>query len=158
MFGGLPLVLAGLFWLSQHNFLLFHVLSEFVAIAVAWALFVLVWNTRAMISEKALFFVGVAYLFVGLVDLLHTLAYQGMGVFPSDWGSNLPTQLWILARYLEGSALFLFSVFIGKKVRVKPVFAGYAVITCLALAAIFIWRVFSRLLHGKDRADSVQGV
>jgi hypothetical protein len=38
-----------------------------------------------------------AYLSVSFLDLIHTLAYKGMGVFPG-FDANLPTQLWIAAR------------------------------------------------------------
>ncbi|MBW1717013.1 MAG: hypothetical protein JRJ77_14545, partial [Deltaproteobacteria bacterium] len=37
-----------------------------------------------------LLFVGIAYLFIGFLDLIHTLAYRGMGVFPG-YATNLPT-------------------------------------------------------------------
>ncbi|ACL02277.1 PAS/PAC sensor hybrid histidine kinase [Desulfatibacillum aliphaticivorans] len=138
----LLLFLISLYWLSQQNFLLFHVLVEFISIVVAWGLFILVWNSRSMMEENALLLVGAAYLFVGWVDLLHTLSYKGMGVFSNEWGPNLPTQLWILARYLESSALFLFSVMVGKKVKAEPVMAAYGAVTLFALLSIFWWRIF----------------
>jgi len=135
--------LAGLFIISQHNYLLFHTLAELFSIAVAWAVFMLMWNTRHYVENEALVFVGAAYFFIGLVDLAHTLAYKGIGVFDEDFGSNLPTQLWIAARYMESSALLAFSILLGY-LRTRPILALWiwAGITALFLLLIFYWRVF----------------
>ena len=51
---------------------------------------------------------GVSFLFVGIIDLIHTLAYSGMGIFVG-YSSNLPTQLWISARYIQALS-FLFAI------------------------------------------------
>jgi hypothetical protein len=72
------LVLAALYGLSRENFLLFHGITELFSIAVAWSLFMLVWSSRRMSSNDALLFTGIAYGFIGLIDLIHTLAYKGM--------------------------------------------------------------------------------
>lgn len=38
-----------------------------------------------------LLFIGIAFFLVAGIDLVHTLAYKGIGVFPA-YGANLPTQ------------------------------------------------------------------
>lgn len=48
---------------------------------------------RKFVSNYALLFLGIAYFFVGLIDLVHTLSYKGMGILPDN--SNYATQLWI---------------------------------------------------------------
>ena len=134
-------VLAGLFAVSRSNFLLFHGLAELFSIAVAWSVFLLVWNTKRFARNDALLFLGIAYLFIGLIDLVHTLAYKGMGVFPDIQTANLATQLWIAARGMEALSLLLFPVILGRCIRAWPVFGGYACATAL-LGAIFAWRLF----------------
>lgn len=91
------LILAGLFALSQHRFLLFHGFVELFSVAVAWAVFLLVWNTRRISRNDGMLFLGVAYFFTGLLDLVHTLSYRGMGIFPEELSSNYATQLWLPA-------------------------------------------------------------
>ncbi len=134
--------LVGLVVVSRYNYLLFHGVAELFSITVAWSVFFLAWNTRDMSEDDALVFVGVAFCFIGFIDLLHTLSYKGMGVFEEEWGANLPTQLWILARYMQAFALLLFPLRFGK--RIQPLYAigGWAGVTALGLWAIFIGKVF----------------
>ena len=132
-----------LFFVSRYNYLLFHGLVELFAIAVAWSVFLLVWNTRRISSNDALLFVGIAYFFVGFIDLVHTLAYKGMGVFADSLAPNHPTQLWIAARGIEAAALLLFPLLLGRRIRPWPVLLGCAGVTGLLLAAILAWDIFS---------------
>ncbi|MBN2132774.1 MAG: hypothetical protein JW741_24955, partial [Sedimentisphaerales bacterium] len=86
------LVVAGLHATTFYDYLVFHTIVEVFAIVVACGIFMIAWNSREMSRNDYLLFLGIAYLFVGAVDLMHTLAYEGMGIFPGR-GTNLPTQL-----------------------------------------------------------------
>ena len=98
------LIFSGVLYLiSLYNYLLFHSLAELFSISVAVAVVMLTWNTRRFMNNDFLFLIGVAHLFVAFLDLYHTLAFKGMGVFSAD--ANLPTQLWIAARYLQSLSL-----------------------------------------------------
>ena len=138
---GLALLLT-LFIISHVNFLLFHSLAEFFSIAVAFALFIIVWNTRHFISNNGLVFLGIAYFFIGGIDLIHTIAYKGMGVFSPAWGANPATQLWIAARFMESITLVLFPILYLKRIRPYVSMTIYASITALILLSIFYWRIF----------------
>ena len=136
------MLLAVLFVVQRHNFLLFHTLVELSSISVAWILFLLVWNTRRFARDDALVVLGIAYLFVGLLDLLHTLSYKEMGVFSDFDAANQATQLWVSARTVEAFGLLLFPFLLGRRVPVLFFMAGYAAATALLLAAIFAWGLF----------------
>ena len=140
VFGGL--VLATLFVTSQFNYLLFHALAEMFSIAVAWAVLMLVWNARRYMNNDALVLLGTAYLFIGLIDLLHTLAYKGMGVFPGPPDANPATQLWIAARAVESISLLAFAWGIGKRIRLPGLFWFYAVVTLALCGSILVWPIF----------------
>ncbi len=137
------LVLAAsvLYMISRHNYLLFHSFTEGFSIVIAASIFVIAWNTRELTEDNFLLFIGVAYLFVAFIDLLHTLAYSGMGIFPG-YGTNLPTQLWISARYLESISLLLAVFLIDHKLRIHLVFSGFIAVIGFLLAAIFHWSIF----------------
>lgn len=133
--------LAALCLASLYSYLLFHSLSEILSIVVAWGIFIVAWNSRRFIESNYLLFLGVAYLFIGGIDLTHTLAYKGMGIF-SGYGPNLPTQLWIVARYMECITLFIAPLLIHKSIRTAHVFIAYLAAASLSLLAIFAWGVF----------------
>jgi len=135
-------ILVGLFVVSRLNFLLFHSLAELFAVVVAWSLFLLVWNTRKFVQNDAMLFLGIAYLSIALIDVMHTLSYKGMEVFPDSLGANCPTQLWIAARGLEAVSLLLFPLLINRRIRPWFVLGTYTAVTALIMAAIFAWHIF----------------
>ncbi|MEJ2587520.1 MAG: MASE3 domain-containing protein [Deltaproteobacteria bacterium] len=135
------LVIGGLLIVGRYHYLLFHSLVEGFSILIAFGIFVIAWNSRSMLENDYLLFVGIAYLFVGGLDFLHTLAYQGMGVFPHH-GSNLATQLWIAARYMESLSLLIAPLFLNRRLRNEMVIAGYTLLTAILILAIFRWNLF----------------
>jgi PAS domain S-box-containing protein len=135
------LVFLGLYLASLHSYLLFHSLAEIFSIVVACGIFMVTWNSRRFLDNHYFLFIGIAYLFVGGLDLFHTLSYKGMGVF-EGYETNLPTQLWITARYMGSLSLFLAPFFLGRKLKVNSVFLGYALASFFLLMSIFYWNIF----------------
>jgi PAS domain S-box-containing protein len=138
---GGTLVLCGLYATSVYRYVLFHSLVELFSIVVACGVFMVCWNARRFLDNSFFLFVGIAYLCVGCIDLLHALAYKGMGVFPDNDG-NLANQLWIVARFVESLSLVLACLFLRRRLNSSVITAGYAVVVLLALGSIFAWRVF----------------
>ncbi|MGI5819384.1 MAG: MASE3 domain-containing protein [Armatimonadota bacterium] len=132
---------AGLYIAQTHSYLLFHSLVEIFSIAVAGAVFMLAWNSRQFVDRHLLLWIGVGYLFVAVLDLVHTLAYSGMGVFPNG-GVNPPTQLWVAARYMQAIVLVTAPLFLTRRLRARRAFAGFAGLTALVLLSIFTWDIF----------------
>jgi len=130
------LVLFGLYLTSRYSYLLFHALAETFSIVIGCSIFILAWNSRQRLDNNYLLFLGIAYLFVSGLDLMHTLAYKGMGVFPG-YDANLPTQLWIAARYVQSLSLLIAPVFLRRKMNATFVFILYTAVTIAVLAAIF---------------------
>jgi signal transduction histidine kinase len=138
---GLTVSIVALFLISQNNYLLFHGIVEVFAIAIAVAIFVIAWNSRGIMENNYLLFLGIAFLFVAEFSLLHTLAYRGMGVFPT-YGANLATQLWIITRYIFSISLLVAVLFVCRKIHVGFTFAIYTVISILLLTSVFYWENF----------------
>ena len=135
-------VLGALYMVSTHNYLVFHTLAEFISIAVAWSLFLIFWNTRKILENKPLILLGIAYLFIGFIDLMHTLSYKGMGVLYPETGANPATQLWILARYMECLTLCAFASMRIKEVNTGRTILFFSAVTSLGLLSIFYWKNF----------------
>lgn len=128
---------SGAFYASSlYSYVLFHSLVEIVTIAVASSMFILVWNTQRFQTNSFLTILGIGYALIGVIDLLHTLAYKGMNVF-SGYGTNLPTQLWIGARYLQAFAILAALLFVKRKVDSRVVLVVFSV----AVAAV-TWLIF----------------
>jgi hypothetical protein len=138
----LAIILIGLYSTTRVNYLLFHSLAEIFSIVVAFSLFMIAWNSRQYIKNPYLLFIGIAYFFVGFVDLLHTLAYQGMPIFFDN--SDYATQLWIGARYMESLTLLLAFAFLQADRLPRPdlIFGGYFLVTVMLIMSIFYWKIF----------------
>jgi hypothetical protein len=132
----------GLYLTSRSSYLLFHSLAEILSVVVVFSVFLVTWSSRRYIENGYLLFVGAAAPALGTLDLIHTLAYQGMPTFPGfDFAGN---QLWIAARYLESLTLLAGFSALSARRRPRPllVLVASGLVTALVLASIFAWRVF----------------
>ena len=127
-----------LYLATRTNYLLFHVFIELLSVVLAAAVFTIGWNARHMVTSPLLLILATGFLVTGLVDLLHLLTYKGMNVFPVD-GSNLPTQLWIVARTLEAAAFLAAAVHLGRPLRVSAYCWLGAFMAAAALLLATIW-------------------
>ncbi len=142
-YGGVIAVAVGLLLAIRATFgyPLFHATAELFGIAVAGGTFMVTWNARRYISNGALIVIGVAFLFSAGVDVLHTLAYRGVNVFPEQ-STDLPTQLWLIGRYLQSSAILMAPMFVRRKVSPAVVFYSYAAVTTMLLSSVFVFDIF----------------
>lgn len=108
-------IILGLYSSSLFSYPLFHSLIEITTISIAFTLFILAWNTRRFLNNDCLKFICIGYAFIAAIDLLHTLTYKGMNVFPG-YGANLPTQLWIAARFIQAAILCIAPVFARRRI------------------------------------------
>ena len=134
-------ILIGLYFLSRQNYLLFHSFAEGFSIVIAFSIFAIAWNSRRFLDNNYLLFIGIAYLFIGCIDFLHTLAYSGMGVFPGH-STDSATQLWIAARYLESLSLLAAPLFLHRELHIKKVIFSYCIATGLIIVSIFYLDIF----------------
>lgn len=135
-------LLAGLYVSSLHSYLLFHSITEFFSVVIACGVFMVAWNLRDLLDDNYLLFLGIAFLYVAGLDLLHVLAYKGMGVFPHSDEANLATQLWIAYRYLASISFLIAPLFLDRNLDHRYVFAVYTVVFLALVASIFYWHIF----------------
>ncbi len=130
------------YYISLKNYLLFHIFAELFAIVISSALFMIVWNTKDKNENPNLVYLGIAYLFIGILDLFHTISYKGMNIY-TDY-SFYANQLWIAARYMESISLLLFTTIISnkKKISYHFVFVIFLIISILVYISIFVLKIF----------------
>ena len=66
---------------SLVNYLLFHTIAELFSIVIGCLIFMIAWTARDRIENSYLLFIGIGYLFIAGIDLLHPLAFRGMNIF-----------------------------------------------------------------------------
>jgi len=135
------LLCVGLYLTSLYSYVLFHIVAESFSIVIAISLFMIAWHTRQLTKNNYVLFLSIAFLFAGLIDFVHTLAYKGMGIF-RGFDANLPTQLWIIARYLQSLSLLAAPWFIDRKPNIRAILVFYLSATLLLLAAAFSGTLF----------------
>ena len=122
--------------------MLFHTFVELFSIVVAFAVFIVAWNSRHMQDNKYLHLVGISYIFIGALDLLHTLSFKGMNILPVD---GFPAnQFWVATRMMEAMTLLLGFLMLNRKKRLNTdlIFLGYFVISTLIILSILVWQNF----------------
>jgi diguanylate cyclase (GGDEF)-like protein/PAS domain S-box-containing protein len=131
----------GLYLTSLYNFRLFHTLAELFAILIAMGAWVIVWNVRYFLDNKSILFLGIGFLFVGSIDLAHTLTYPGINVFPGS-GANLSNQLWLAARYMQAGSLLVAPLISGVRIHHRWMVLFYTGLTISLLASILYFDIF----------------
>lgn len=125
--------------LEVDSYLLFHSITEIFSTVILWSIFVLAFNTRRFLKTSYFIFLGTGFLFVGIFDTFHLLAYKGMNIFPGSNDGNLSTQLWIAMRYLLGFSFLFAPFFLRKKIGFRPLFVIFTMVTAVLLLAI-LWK------------------
>ena len=138
-------VLFLIFYFSiQQSYMLFHTIIELFSIVVAFAVFIVAWNTQKMQDNNYLQYVGISYIFIGALDLLHTLTYKDMGIIPGPSHAFFANQFWVATRFLEAITLVVGFYFLKGNRKLKPdlIFLGYFLLSSLIALAILVWHIF----------------
>ncbi|MGC9966590.1 MAG: MASE3 domain-containing protein [Syntrophobacteraceae bacterium] len=138
---------AGLLWVSTLDYLVFHALIEIITVVATWGVFVTAWNSRYIVRNPCISFVGNAYLFVGLIDVLHILSYKSVSVFFNN--PDLGSQLQIIARCMQAVSLLIAPFLFGKRFKTGYVFAAFSALTAGLLLSVFYWRNFPPCFIGE---------
>lgn len=133
-------LLVGLYILSRFNYPLFHSIADMATVFMAIGIFVLVWSRRRLLDSHFYLFVGIAFLFFALWDLLHLLGNKGMGIFPQF--DNLGPTLYMISRYILGFSMLIAPLFIKRRLKPVILFTGYFVVSLVLLLTVFYWKNF----------------
>jgi PAS domain S-box-containing protein len=136
----LVLALAVLYFISRHNYNLFHSFADGISIVIAASVFTIIWNGRRIVDNDYFLYVGIAFLFFAFWDLMHLLGNKNMGVLPRY--GNLGPVLYIVSRYTLSISLIIAPLFINRKLNTTLMYALYSLLTLLTLLSIFYWQIF----------------
>jgi PAS domain S-box-containing protein len=133
----LILALGGLYAASIYNYDLFLSLASLFSIVIALGIFLLVWTSRHYLGNNYLLFIGIAYLFIGGLQMAHTLTLQAI----YEYGDSTSEHLWVATHYVESLTFLAAPLFIGHKLRPRSVFLAYAIITPALLMTVILWNL-----------------
>lgn len=148
-----PIALAALgslpvFLLIGGNYPLYHTLVELLVAVTALSVFSIAWHTREIAESDYITFIGLASLPVGVITVLHALAYKGMPVFPQH-DTDLPTQLWVIARLIQAASFLVAPYFLTHRLRLPG--------TALAIFALTGGAATTAAFSGHFPAAFVEG-
>lgn len=126
----------------DQNYLLFHTIVELFSIVIAFAVFIVTWNSRRMLDNNYLYFIGVAYLFVGGLDLLHTITFPGMQIIPGhEYYAN---QFWVATRFLQAITLSIGFVSLKRKKILNGdlTILAFCFLATIIILSILKWHIF----------------
>ncbi|KKR33818.1 MAG: PAS domain S-box, partial [Candidatus Falkowbacteria bacterium GW2011_GWF2_39_8] len=122
-----------------YSYMLFHSLVEVFYVLVALIIFVIVWNSRKFIDNNFYIFLGIAFLFIGFINLMHLFTFKGVFLF--DSGSlDLSSQLWLSAQYMTSFSFLAALFFVKRPIRPYLTFIIFLIISLLLLFLIFSHR------------------
>ncbi|MBY0464337.1 MAG: EAL domain-containing protein [Burkholderiales bacterium] len=90
------------------TFVAFHTAIELFAVVVAMLIFVTGYRAILSVRKSAVVLLGVVYLGVGLLDLLHTLSYVGMADVVTPNTPQKSIFFWLTARLLAAGGLLVY--------------------------------------------------
>jgi diguanylate cyclase (GGDEF)-like protein len=121
---------------SLFEYQLFHVSVEMITIFFGIFVFVLATNSKKYTKNLLLLIIGILYLYVGILDFLHAVSYNGLNIIFDD--TNMSNQFWISARLLESSGFFIAITFYKNKNKLNISYLHLLLTTYTAVAIILI--------------------
>lgn len=133
------LVLALLIFVNQfYGVLFFHTLAELFCVVVALTMGIVAWNTHSHTKNYFLLYLGIGYFWIGILDLLHALSYQGMP-FEGFSSSKVAVHFWVYTRALEALLLASAPFFLVRSFKpIRILFAGFIATVIIAYFSTYV--------------------
>lgn len=129
-----------IYFVSRQNYNLFHGLVDGATIVIAASAFTIIWTSRRMVDNCYFLYVGIAFLFFAILDLMHLLTNKGMGMLPER--GNLGPAFYVASRYILSLSLLIAPLFATRRINTLVMYAVYSGITVLILLSILYWKIF----------------
>ena len=132
---GVGVVMSGAYVLGRYDFLLFHTVVEWTSCVVACAVFMILWNVRRHLDSGFYLILGVACLAMGVLDLVHVLAYREISIFPGlDENASISAKT--MGRWITGVSFLVAPLFLHRRVNATAVLATYVAAIVVAMVII----------------------
>jgi signal transduction histidine kinase/DNA-binding response OmpR family regulator len=134
---GLPLLWTILLLaVSQLAYTWFHSLAELFTVVIGISLYLVAVQTFTFTSNRYLLIVAVGFFWSSVIDIFHTLTYEGMG-HASSYPPDTPPLLWMCARSLQVVAFLVAPLWARTTWSSKYAFAGFGLSGMIMTVAVF---------------------
>lgn len=120
----------------RNHYAAIHTILEFLGIGCCFAIFTIGWTTYRHNHSTNILLLSVSALSVGLLDLGHTLSYQGMPAFVTASGANKSIYFWIVSRLTDAFALLVVAISLNYRGR-ERIFSRVSLIASLAWTGLW---------------------
>lgn len=140
-----PIYLSVIFvLLSYYSYSLFQFIVELITAIVGYTMIVIIINTKNFSISNTYSFLGIAYSFIGSINLLHAIFLKDMNVV-NVASSNISIQLRIIAAYTNCISLLLAFIFMAKpyrKINYTKIIGIYSLVLLYSIAVIYKTSLF----------------
>ena len=126
--------------LNPENYIAIHTLLEFFSIAVSFSIFSYGWKAFGFSKSSKILMLSFLFFIVGMLDLFHTLTFQGMPFFITESSIAKATWFWVSARIIESLLIVLVLVLPERKLQQDPRRICLAV--CTAVIGVIMCVIF----------------
>lgn len=101
---------------AEYDILTFHTSTKLFIFMVSITMFSFAWVTFEFAKNSFLFILACGYLWIGSLDLMHTVVYEGMNLSIHQ-SANKSTQLWTGTRFAEAVLLLIAPLFAHRQLK-----------------------------------------
>lgn len=138
-------MVAGAYFLSRWNYLLFHSAAEVVSVVAAAIILIFAMAARRTTTNGFLTVLGAGMAPMAAILILHAAAYKGMTVLvpPLAAGDVDPSvQLWLTSRYLLAATMVTAPFFLGRRASIWIGVLFSSAASSVLVLSILVWHVF----------------
>lgn len=119
----------GLVQLRFSSYYIYHSTVGIFSAFIELGIFLVATNTYKICKNDFFMFLGIGYVFVGILELIYTLSYSYINIVSP---LNIGTQFWVFVRAIEMATVLISTMFIFNKIK-KP---NYFLIVSIFLAIL----------------------
>ncbi|GFP76656.1 sensor histidine kinase [Clostridium fungisolvens] len=130
--------------LIEADYMFYHSILMFIGIIICFAIYFFASNTYRFSNNDFCMLLGMGFLTVGTIDILHTVAYFNVGIFGLN-SANLSSSLWISASYIGSITILISSIFLYrgiKKININIFRFIYIIALATIILSIYVFKIF----------------
>ena len=123
---------------GESNYLVIHLIIEILIIVAALTIAIQTWLIMPFVLSNQRLYLGATFLFIGILEILHALAYKGMPYFIEESSSYSATWYYIISRMTLALGLLIVLTLKPKIVQLAQRWIAYSLACLMVVVCMFI--------------------